>query len=230
MFRPHRGILALLSLLLSPQNVGADERRLSEELFLSYEPQTTVTDHAAIDLDQKLIEEQLAMETDQARVIAMKVYTEGAFSKSYAEIQLTQPLPVDVGKGVEVFGQAADGKIVQGKTAAAFRAGDSIFQVQYHAGSIQTTWTDCHVGGNPNPNMEGCFRPTGSLEIGELGDYSYSYNPVESNFNARTLQGFSVDAEEKMYRCGPKCPHATYNKYYEYYGVFDYANQVCLDP
>ena len=111
---------------------------------------------AAIDLDQKLIEEQLAMETDQGRVIAMKVYTEGAFSKSYAEIQLTQPLPVDVGKGVEVFGQAADGKIVRGKTAAAFKTGDSIIQVQYHAGTQQATWTNCHVGGNPNPNTQGC--------------------------------------------------------------------------
>ena len=66
------------------------------------------------------------------------------------------------------------------------------------------------------------------MEIGELGDYTYSYNPVESTFNARTLQGFSVDAEEKMYNCGPKCPYATYNKFYEYYGVFDYANQWVL--
>ena len=210
--------------------MGASDRRLSQEAFLSYEPQTTVTDHAAIDLNQNLIEEQLTMETEQGRVIAMKVYTEGAFSKSYAEILLDQPLQVDVAKGVEVIGRSVDDRIVLGKTMAAFKTGNSIIKVQYTAGKVQTTWTNCHVGGNPNPNMEGCFRPTGSLEIGELGDYTYSYNPVESNFNARTLQGFSVDAEEKMYRCGPKCPHATYNKYYEYYGVFDYATQVCLDP
>ena len=28
------------------------------------------------------------------------------------------------------------------------------------------------------------FRPNGSMEIGELGDYIYAYSPLESNFNA----------------------------------------------
>lgn len=72
------------------------------------------------------------------------------------------------------------------------------------------------------------LAPTGSIEIGELGTYSYTYNPTQKNFNARTLQRFSTEAEEKMYNCGPACPYKTYNKFYEYYGVFDYANQWVL--
>lgn len=189
---------------------------------------TTVTDHAAIDLDQKVIEEQLAMGTDQGRQKAMKVYAEGAFSKSYAEIQLATALEADVAKGLEVYGLSADQKVVRGKTAAVFKQGQSIIQVQYHASPQQATWTNCHVGGNPDPNTEGCLQPTGTVEIGDLGDFLYSYNPGQSNFNARTLQGFSLSAEDKMYNCGAKCPYTTYNKFYEYYGVFDYANEWVL--
>lgn len=81
-------------------------------------------------------------------------------------------------------------------------------------------WLIFHISGSTLG-----FRPNGSLEIGELGDFIYSYNPLESTFNARTIQGFSVEAKEKMYEC-EKCPYSTYNKYFEYYGVHDYANQV----
>lgn len=222
-----------LLLALCLQNVGANSflrtlRRLSQEKFLSYEPLTTVTDHAAIDLDQKVIEEQLALETDQGFAAAMKVYSQGAFSKPYAEVQLDQPLPVDVAKGVEVFGQRADGKFVRGSTAAAFKTGESIIQVQYHAGTQQETYHDCHVGGNPEPNTEGCFRPTGAMEIGEIGEFTYTYNPIQNNFNARTLQGFSLEAQAKMYECGPSCPYPTYDKFFRYYGIHDYANQWVL--
>ena len=65
------------------------------------------------------------------------------------------------------------------------------------------------------------------MEIGELGQHTYSYNPLTKNYNARTLQGFSVEAEEKMYKC-TSCPYKTYNKFYEYYGAFDYGNKWVL--
>lgn len=96
------------------------------------------------------------MGTDQGRQKAMKVYAEGAFSKSYAEIQLATALEADVAKGLEVYGLSADQKVVRGKTAAVFKQGQSIIQVQYHASPQQATWTNCHVGGNPDPNTEGC--------------------------------------------------------------------------
>lgn len=86
----------------------------------------------------------------------MKIYTDGAFSKSYAEITLDEPLEADLAKGVEVTGVNADGSTVRGVTAAAFPTGAPVIQVQYHAGTQQATWTDCHVGGNPDPNTKGC--------------------------------------------------------------------------
>ena len=71
------------------------------------------------------------------------------------------------------------------------------------------------------------FAPTGSIEVGELGTYAYAYAPLESNFNGRTIQGFSTQAKEKMLDC-PGCPYATYEKFFKYYGVEDYANQWIL--
>jgi hypothetical protein len=71
------------------------------------------------------------------------------------------------------------------------------------------------------------FAPTGSLEIGDLGEHTYSYVPLERNFNARTLQYFSTTAEDKMYKCD-SCPYPTYLKFFNYYGVFDYANRWVL--
>ena len=91
---------------------------------------TTVTDHAAIDLDQAAIAAQLALGTDQGRAKAMGVYTEGAFSKSYAEIKLTSPLSIDVGKGVEVVGKTATGDEVRLKILTAVKTGDNVFQLR----------------------------------------------------------------------------------------------------
>jgi len=94
--------------------------------------------------------------TDQGRQAALKVYVEGAFSDSYAEITLSTPMPLDVGKGVTVFGRAADGTQVRGKTMTATKSGDTVIEVGYHAAPVQARWTNCHVGGNPEPNTDGC--------------------------------------------------------------------------
>jgi hypothetical protein len=71
------------------------------------------------------------------------------------------------------------------------------------------------------------FAPNGTVEIDKIGAYKYSYDPLKRNFNDRTLKGFSTQAKKKMYECDG-CPYSTYNKFYKYYGVFDYANEWIL--
>ena len=51
---------------------------------------------------------------------------------------------------------------------------------------------------------------------------AYEYDPLQENSNARTIQGFSLQAEEKM------SEHPTYKKYLDYYGESDYGNQWIL--
>jgi hypothetical protein len=60
--------------------------------------------------------------------------------------------------------------------------------------------------------------------VNEVGlSLGYTYIPSQDNGNERTLQGFSTAAEDKMYRC-EYCPYDTYEKFFQYYGVFDYAD------
>jgi hypothetical protein len=67
------------------------------------------------------------------------------------------------------------------------------------------------------------LAPTGQLAVGGQ-TLAYNYDVLANNGNERSLAGFSTDAEEKMYRC-ENCPYVTYNKFYQYYGEFDYAHQ-----
>jgi len=50
---------------------------------------------------------------------------------------------------------------------------------------------------------------------------------LKKNFNGRTIQQFSTEAKDKMMDC-PGCPYKTYQKFFNYYGVDDYANQWIL--
>lgn len=220
-------LLVLVVLLQGTSNANPAARYLSEEKFLSYEPATTVTDAAALDLDMRDLIAELAKETHQGRDNAKKIYSEGSYSKSYARLLLdgTSGLPVDLAKGAELLGETGDGRQVLGKTLKDAKRGATTIDFQYHASSVQAHWTDCHVGGNPNPNLNGCLAPRGGIEVGELGTFSYTYNPRENNYNARSLQTLSTKSEEKMFVCDDGCPYPTYLKMHEYYGIVDYGNR-----
>lgn len=105
----------------------------------------------------------------------------------------------------------------------------------------QQQQTICSVGGNPEPQLEGCFiGPEGGLIVqGYGGAIEYSnYDPVRDNHFASTLMSFSEDEAERMFeKCGgsnPKlqqknknkqhCPYGEYDHYYQYYGQLDYGH------
>lgn len=217
-------ITPLFLALLASQTSASPFRSLSEELFISYEPQTTVTDHAAIDLDQQALESQLAAGTDEGMANALRIYTEGAFSKSYAEVTLATPLASALPKGTDVKGTNTAGDEIRGTLMYEAEAGDAIIRVQYTVTGVQESYVGCQVGGNPDPRVEGCFKPSGNMEIGAIGEQPYSYEPLTGNKNARTIQGFSTGAKTKMYDC-EKCPYKTYQKFYDYYKAYDYGDK-----
>ena len=175
-------------------------------------------------MDQAELERQLALGTNQAYVRAQRIYEDGAFSKSVATVTLNAALSVPISAGTVVTGTAVNGKQVDGKVYGAAKTGDQTLRIQYGVNSIQSSYVGCQVGANPNPVTDGCFAPTGTLNVDGFGsELAYSYTPEENNDNERTIQKFSTDAEQKMYRC-EKCPYSTYVKFYEYYGRFDYAD------
>ena len=71
----------------------------------------------------------------------------------------------------------------------------------------------------------------GAIELDSYGSYTYKYDPLKNNKNARTLQSFSTEAKEHMWDCQfgagkSNCPYPTYTKFYQYYGSFDYGKHV----
>jgi len=221
--------LASLLLLVDPSTASnlrpasVYDRRLSYDLISFYEPKSQVTDHNAIDLDQEAIEDQLAIGSDVSFEKARRIYSDGGHSKSVAEVTLSSPLTRGMGKFSMVSGKSANGLPIYGKLYDNYPNGDTRIEIQYRTFDQQSTYVGCQVGGLPRPNLDGCFAPSGTIEIdGESIDYSY--DPKTENNNKRTIRKFSVTAEDKMYRC-EKCPYGTFKKFREYYGHFEYADK-----
>ena len=180
----------------------------------------------AIDLDQEALQTQLAIGTEGSFAAAKAIYQQGAFSKNVASVTLDLPLGTALSKGTPITGTAADGSGVVGKAYEDSAAGATNLLVQYKTSDSQNSYVECQVGANPNPNTSGCFAATGTLVI-DGANVGYKYDPLVDNVAKRTIAGFSTSAQKKMAECG-NCPYPTYQKYYEYYGAYDYANQIVL--
>jgi len=220
-----------LVLLASTPLSGAESvranRKLSLQQIAGYEPLSVVTDHNAIDLDQEAMEQQLSLGNEDAYAQALRIYSEGAYSKSVAEVTLSAPLIMDVEKGTEIFGVGADGNQVAGKAYEDNAAGATALIIQYRTSDSQKDYVSCQVGASTTPNTVGCLAASGSVTIDGKTDVAYTYDPLVNNVAKRTIQEFSTSAQKKMMECA-NCPYEMYQKFYNYYGQYDYANQIVL--
>jgi len=203
-------------------------RRLSQENILDYMPLTTVVDDAAIDLDQQLMENELQRGTKEGLENAYFVYTKGAFTQSFATLTLDYGVQLPVPAQTDVTGLAADGRFVRGKTLEPTPAGSMMLNVSYHVNPVQSLWTECHVGGNPTPVLDRCFASEGTLEIDQIGTFTYKYDPSKENYNQQTLQTLSTDIRKDEITRNKTVTSSTFAKYFEYYGQLDYGNQWIL--
>jgi len=199
----------------------------SREQIAGYEPLSSVTDHNAIDLDQEAMEQQLSLANEDAYAQARRIYEEGAYSKSVAELTLAAPLPIDVEKGTVIMGVGSDGNQVAGKAYEDNASGATSIIVQYKTSDSQKNYVSCQVGASTTPNFDGCLAASGTITIDEKTDVQYNYDPEVNNVAKRTIQGFSTAAQKKMAECA-NCPYAMYDKFYQYYGQYDYGNQIVL--
>lgn len=220
-------LVLLASTSLSAADTLRSNRRLSKDLIAGYEPLSQVTDHNAIDLDQEAIEMQLALATDDSFAAALRIYSEGAFSKQVAQVSLTAPLSIDVEKGTAIMGVGADGNQIAGKAYEDNAAGASSIMIQYQTSDSQKNYVGCQVGASTTPNTVGCFAASGTMTVDGSATVSYSYDVLNNNIAKRTIQGFSTSAQSKMAECA-NCPYPMYEAFYDYYGEYDYANQIVL--
>jgi len=221
-------IFALSALsLVSADNIRAanDSRRLSFEQIAGYAPGSQVTDHCALDLDQRAMESELAKGTDDAFTYAKAIYSSGAYSKSYAEITLTTGLEASLNKGKAATGKDSEGRDVAGKIYSTYQAGEQTVRFQYTTTDIQASYVNCQVGalGEQEGNFEGCLAAEGSITIDET-EFPYTYAPITDNNNGRTIAGFSTAAESKMKNKAEKY-YKDFAYFKNYYGSSTYGDQ-----
>lgn len=118
-----------------------------------YEAQTLVMDQNKIDLDQRDIEQQLAMGSNDGYDSAIKIYKKGAHCASYSLLKV-QPLQAVLTAGDQVTGIGQDGTIVIATVAEHYPKGTELIEVSYQVDEKTTSL--CHVGGNPRPITDGC--------------------------------------------------------------------------
>ncbi len=180
-----------------------------------------MTDHCAIDRDQRALETELARKTNESWQNAQQIYLQGGNSKSYALITLSEPLRSDVPKGTKVTGVNADGNEVSGKMYSATDPGTVNVKIQYATTDVQDSYVQCQVGAlvGEDVNLSGCLAGgENSITIGSE-QYTYTYEPETENKNGRTISGFSTQLEDKL-KNGPGAPYADFEYFRKYYGEF----------
>jgi len=176
-----------------------------------YFPGSAVVDHGAIDGDQAGLETAIGAKTDAAFADGLAVYESGGSSKAVATLTLFTPLAADVAKGTIMAGSVVSGAVVTASAYSDFAAGDTTIDLKYDP-------TTCQEGALPVDSQvtSGCFESSGTVFDG-TNVLAYT---AATNVYKRTLKGFSTAVESKM----SEETHANYHK--DYYGVYDYADQI----
>ena len=159
-----------------------------------------MTDHAAIDLDQKAIDTDLKKFTMEGFTNANNIYENIGNSKSFTIILINTSLTMEVPKGTTISGINTAGVKIIGKSKANFVVGATEIDVQYQTADNRPHVT-CRVSSQTlslGAVTEGCLAGIGTVKVGEI-EYAYTYDIMEENINGHTLMGFSTAAEENMY-------------------------------
>jgi len=127
-------------------SIHTKSRNLSAGKIAGYNPDSKVTDHNALDMDQYYMEIELAKETSTGQTNAENIYKKGGNSKSYAVITLTTSLSIGIDSGTAVKGTAENGDAVEGELYKDAIAGRKIVKIRYNISAVQKTHVMCRVG------------------------------------------------------------------------------------
>jgi len=213
----------------SLRSTNKDQKRnLSYEYIAGYLPNSSVTDHNAIDLDQQVIVAQVAKKTDSAFALAKAVYEDGGHSKSYAKLKTDNTAYVSgLADGTLVTGSDDNDNDVVGKVYKSSDTPTGEIWLQYQTNDVQASYVGCQVGalsGTGDANYDGCFKEDGELNAGTGGAVEYTYVKADDNHNGRTIQGFSTAVQSKMLSC-TNCPYRDAKFFHDYYGDAAYADK-----
>eukprot|EP00980_Cylindrotheca_fusiformis_P003784 scaffold834_cov123-Cylindrotheca_fusiformis.AAC.31 len=207
------------------------------EWITGYEPFTLVSDHAAIDLDQQKIDELLRLASIDS---AQNIYEKGGNSQSIARLMILNPENVTVPvifAGAQVVGMSAAGNHVFGSLVEdlSFNSSgsDHVEALVQYPTKTMADEPHCRVGGLVSIKAEskgGCEFSRGFMELGQILfqesqiTLNYTYDSGDDTFNGRTIQKFSLNAKDEMFKRKEDSPYEDFTKFLNYYGEFDYGD------
>jgi len=208
----------------------------SQLAIAGYDPGSKVTDHNAIDLDQKALETAIAGATPDY-ALGWAIYTDGGYSKSQATITVAG-ITTQIDKSTVVTGVTASGAAISAKVSSDVKVvtptpATTDIAIAYPTGEDQATYQRCIVGALPAADhvTTDCFDATANIIVGSTTYTPSDYTLVNTKAG-RTLQGFSTGAKKKMQDCSVPaqayqvgCPYKDFMMFFDFYGVADYADQ-----
>lgn len=201
--------------------------------LVSYEPQTNVADHAAISMDQAVIEDFVGFDSEENFAAALEVYRRGGHSKSFASLTLEGGLPMAIPKGRTMVGKNNAGETVSGRALDDYPINATSIGFQYVTGESYGDHVRCQVGALPVANQvtSGCLAdgiPYNTISITGLVD-QITYLNIRHE-NGRTIAGFSTTADRR-FKPGDDTDamfFEFFQPYLTYYSDFDFANDIAL--
>ena len=141
----------LLFLSSAVASVNAD---VVYDRYGGYEPTTSITDYAAIDLDQEILNEEINQEMGNRTLEnAWWVYVEGGHSGSYADITISNITEAGnfskgtIVRGLNSFQDVVNGTLLENVSWKDDGASSAAIKVLYDVLPLQSEYSDCQVGG-----------------------------------------------------------------------------------
>lgn len=194
-----------------------------QQMIVDYEPENPVHDimNIALDLESigHVLEDKYKPDFDRA----FQIYKEGGHSESVARLQLTEGLRYFIDEGTVVTGTSISGNKVTGFAMKDYVIGDKKIEIFYNQDE------PCAVGGLKDPDLTGCFRDQGEITVtGQNDPVVYFYNEREDNYNLRTLEMLSKNAEKEFKVDGviETGYFSQFSKFEDYYGSPTYADDI----
>lgn len=186
---------------------------------------------------------------------AHHIYKDGAHTKMYANMTLTEPLKKRVPIDTKVEGKAQNGGTAKGRTIKEADVGEKFIAVQYHVHDKQDGFVDCQVGAlwrTHNAKLDGCesleesmfwslvslvliSNASQSLLIGFHEDGGalkinnigvYNYTyDIRKDNNAARTLQLLSTSADTDMMRCDGCPYPTIEKFFDYYGTAQYGDE-----
>ena len=124
---------------------------------------------SSLDLDVRSVVAFASADTLGGLDTAQNIFQKGAFSDSYASLQIVDPTgkfattETNILPGSQIVGQTASGQTITGiakfgktETLNGSTNSQNLLKVHYKTVPLEDTNSGCFVGGNPTPLTDGC--------------------------------------------------------------------------